>query len=261
MKKLLYVLFVAAAMFTGCQKDTATNVSIGSSDLSSVNNQLKGTWVFPVQTMSIVDDAGKPLAPDQSLSAPVFKFDGNSKVDIRPDLHTLIKGTYLLSTKNGLIYVEVIYPDGTGVKYQVMSLNSETLKLNSKQSTTYYNGNTPIAADAIYSTLFKKQNSADVTGNLVRVVVTSDSLYNVGVYVKHNVAAPADTAVLMNSQVKVTGGYNYAFPAHPGDHVTVDIFGSLTKTAFYVYYNGIPLSGQVDSGYGEIRSGNGWDIP
>ena len=261
MKKLLYLLFIAAAMFTGCQKDTSTNVSIGSGDLSAINNQLKGTWVFPVQTMSVVDSMGKPLAANESQASPAFKFDGNAKVDIMPDLHTVIKGTYLLSTKKGLIYVEVVYPDGTGIKYQVVLLNKETLQLSSTQSTVYYSGDTPIVADAVYNTLLKKQNSADVTGNLVRVVVVSDSLYNVGVYVSHNTAAPGDTSVLMNSKVSATGTYTYAFVGQPGDHVTVDIFGSVTKTAFYVYYKGIPLTGHKESGYGEIRTSDGWDIP
>lgn len=261
MKKLLCALFLVSAIFAGCQKDTGTNVSIGSSDLAAINGQLKGTWVFPVETFSILDTTGKALAPSQNLSASAFRFDGNTSVDIMPDLHTIVKGTYILSTEKGYIYLEVVYPNGNGVKYLVTLLDKETLKLNSTQAYTYYNGNTPVPANAVFNTSFKKQNSADATGNLARVAVMSDSLYNVGVYITHNVEAPADTAILLNSKINVTGEYSYSFIPKAGDHITVDIFGSLTKTSFFVYYNGIPLTGQVDSGYGEIRSGNGWDIP
>lgn len=49
LKKFLFVLFVAATVFTGCQKDTSTAVKIGASDMATVNGQLKGLWLFPVE--------------------------------------------------------------------------------------------------------------------------------------------------------------------------------------------------------------------
>ena len=238
-------------------------MSISSTDLAIINGQLKGSWLFPVQTLSVVDSTGKVLSSAQNTSAPAFQFDGNQKVTILTDLHSMLTGTYKLSTSNGSIYLNIAYPNGTSVQYQVLLINDQTLKLNSVEHHTYYNGSTPISASAITNTELKKQNSADVTGSFVRVMVKSDSLYNVGVYVIHKTAAPGDTIILLNSKIKVTGSYDYAFVAKPGDHLIIDVFGSITRTYLSAYYNGVPLTGQVhkDARQNEIITGIGWDIP
>jgi hypothetical protein len=261
MKKFLFVLVAAGALFTSCQKDTGTTVDINSGDLSVINTQLKGTWLFPVQTQSIVDEAGKTLSPDQHTAAPALKFDGNRTVDITPNWSTSKKGTYVISTKNGFVYVDVTYPDGSDVMYQVLLLDNNTLKLSATQPTVYYDGNTPKTANAISTTELKKENSADANINQVRVYVKSDSLYDVGVYVTPAGSAPTDSGLLKSSESKITGVFNYSFGAKRGDHITIDILGSLTKTGFYMYYNGIPIIGKFDAADGEIKTNEGWDVP
>lgn len=266
MKKILLALFSAAVILAGCQKDTGTNVTITSSDLASVNSQLKGTWVFPSETVSVVDSTGKTLTTSQSMPAPAFKFDGGSGVTIMQDVRTSLKGTYQLSSDKAFIYLDVYYPDGTDVRYQIVSVNAQSLKLNSTQPFAYQsgpqNGNVQMPAKSVINLAFQKQSAADVNGRFITVAVQSDSVYNVSVYVTHKyLATPADTAAtLLNSKQKVTGTYSYLFAAQPGDHLTADIFGSFTKTGFYAYYNGIPLTGTVNynAAQGEITAS--WDF-
>ena len=105
---------------------------------------------------------------------------------------------------------------------------------------------------------FKRQNSADVTGSFISVSVVSDSLFNVDVYVTH---AGVDTATLLNSKDMGSGTYNYAFAGKHGDHLTIDLLGSLTGANFYAYYNGIPLTGSVQVQGNEIKTSGGWNIP
>ena len=152
LKNFLLALFAAAIMFTGCQKDMGA-VSIKSSDLATINGQLKGTWVFPVQTLSIVDNTGKVLSPAQGIPAPAFQFDGSTKVNIMPDLRTVLKGTYELITKNGFIYLDVVYPDHTTKEFQVLLVSNETLKLSSTAPYTYTDANNkPVQGNAVTST-------------------------------------------------------------------------------------------------------------
>jgi hypothetical protein len=261
LKISLYILFIVAVIFGSCQKDTGTNVSITAVDLAIMNGQLKGSWLFPVQTLSVVDSTGHILSPSQNTSAPAFQFDGNQKVNIITDLHSTLTGTYTLSTSKGSIYLNIVYPNGTKEQYQVLLINDQTLKLNSVQHHTYYNGSTPVPATAIINTELKKQNSADVTGSFIRVMVKSDSIYNVGVYVIHK--NPGDTAILLNSKINVIGSYNYAFVSKPGDHLIIDVYGSITRTYLFAYYNGLPFTGQVNTSAqrNEIITGIGWSIP
>ncbi len=259
LKNFLFALFAAAIMFTSCQKDIGDGVSIKSGDLATINGQLKGTWVFPVQTLSIVDNTGKVLSPAKGMPAPAFQFDGSTKVNIMPDLRTVLKGTYELTTKNGFIYLDVVYPDHTTTEFQVLLVSNETLKLSSTAPYTYTDANNkPVQGNAITSTQLKKQNSADVTGSFISVSVVSDSLFNVGVYVTHS---GDDTATLQNSKENVIGTYNYAFVAKSGDNLAIDLLGSPAGSNFYAYYKGIPLSGAVQVEGNEIKTGRGWNIP
>jgi hypothetical protein len=68
LKKLLLILFVATAFLNSCKKDTGTNVTITPADLANVNRQLKGSWVFPVKTLTVLDDNGKAMFPPQNLA-------------------------------------------------------------------------------------------------------------------------------------------------------------------------------------------------
>ena len=262
LKKFLLVLFIAAIVFTGCQKDTSTAVKIGSADLTTINSQLKGTWVFPVETQNVVDINDKPLTAVQYAAAPALQFDGSSKVKIFQNTTTSLNGTYKLSTSKGYIYIDVIYPDGTDINYQVLYIDLQTLKLLSSQPYVYYSGSTPQPASTVSNVVLQKQNSADVTGHIIRVSVVGDALYSVSVYVTNTrLHSPADTAILMDSKANITGTYTYAFPTQSGDKLTLDIIGDYTKTTFYAYYNGIPMTGYTDYLYQEIKTGAGWTTP
>ncbi|HVS93372.1 MAG TPA: membrane lipoprotein lipid attachment site-containing protein [Mucilaginibacter sp.] len=261
MKKILFILF-AAAVIAGCQKDTGTTVNITSSDIAAINNQLKGAWVFPVQTMSIVDSAGKQLAANQYRTGPAFHFDGSSHVIMMSTLTINKSGIYTLSTNKGYIYLNITFSDATVAKYQILQADGSTLKLSSLQPTTYLNGGNVIAANCLTNISLQKQNNADLTASLVRVKVISDSSFNAGVYVTHNVAFPADTPTTLGTTVQnTTGSFTYSFVGHSGDVLKVDVFGSIPKTTFCAYYNGMPIDGKLDTNYNEIVTGNGWRIP
>ena len=77
LKKLLFLLLAVAAFLSSCKKDTGTNVTITPADLASVNAQLHGNWIFPVKTLTVLDDNGKALFPAQSLPASAYYFDGS----------------------------------------------------------------------------------------------------------------------------------------------------------------------------------------
>jgi hypothetical protein len=263
LKKFLLVLFIAATVFTGCQKDTSTAVKISSSDLATINGQLKGTWVFPVETQNVVDVNDKPLTTAQYTAAPALQFDGSTKVKIFQNTSTTLNGTYTLSTSKGYVFINVIYPDGTSISYQVSFVNSQTLKLISSQPYVYYAGGNPQPASTVSNVVLQKQNSADVTGHIVRVSVNSDTVYSVSVYYANTkLHSPADTAVLVDSKANITGTYTFAFPSQSGYRLKVDIAGDYTKTTFYAYYNGIPLTGNTDYLFNEIKTGSsGWLTP
>jgi hypothetical protein len=171
LKKFLFVLFVAAAVFTGCQKDSSATVKIGASDMATVNGQLKGLWLFPLEAQKVVDTSGKPLISSQYVASPAMQFDGGSNVKIFQDVNTTINGTYKLSTSNGYVYLDVFYPGGADITYQVLFVDGQTLKLTTSAPYVYYSGNNPEPASAVSSIVLKKQNSADITGNIIKVTV------------------------------------------------------------------------------------------
>ena len=104
LKKLLFVLLALGSILSGCKKDSKQNVNITSADLAAISAQLKGTWVFPVKTLMVVDSMGNPLLPGQNLPAAAFAFDGSNTVTIRPDPSTIQTGTYAVSAnKDGSI--------------------------------------------------------------------------------------------------------------------------------------------------------------
>jgi hypothetical protein len=263
-KKFLLVLIVAAGFFGGCKKDTGANVNIGTADIAAINNQLKGIWVFPVNNQKVVDSLGRTIVGSQFVASPALQFNGVSTVTIYQDTKTKSTGTYSLSTSNGLIYLDITYADGSDVTYQVLVVNSTTLKLLSAPQPYVYNGNlTPEQAMATSNITLQKQNSANVTGSLIRVVVKSDSssAYSFQIAVTHTKApAPADTTSLLVSKTNVTGTFTYEFPAKSGDQLLIDIAGDNTKTFFYAYYNGIPMQGNIGYLFQEIKTTTGWTV-
>ncbi|MFB9842946.1 hypothetical protein [Mucilaginibacter ginsenosidivorans] len=263
MKKFLYVLF-AAAIFAGCKKDISTVVNITPADLSHINAQLKGIWLFPIESQKIVDTTGKALAPLQYVASPALQFDGFSHVTIFQDIQTKVEGTYTLSTTNGFVYLDVTEPDGTDVNYQVLFADGQTLKLVVSQPYIYYTNSTPVSAQSISNILLKKQTGADVNGNIVRVVVKSDSsvTYSVIIAVRHAaLAAPADTSIILSNRADMKGTFTYEFVGKEGDELSIDVGGDYTKTSFYAFYNGIPMAGNIGYDYQEIKTTTGWRVP
>ncbi|HVV54862.1 MAG TPA: hypothetical protein VHC47_06040 [Mucilaginibacter sp.] len=262
LKKVFLLLFAAVIFFAACQKDTGTQVDITQGDMTAINAQLKGTWVFPVQTFSVVDTSGQQLSGTQNSSAPAFRFDGGTHVTVIYDIHTEINATYSLSADKGYVYLTINYPNDPPVKYKILRADASTLELTSTQPYIYTAGGSAIQASSVSNTTLKRQNSADVTANMVRVIVMSDSSFNAGIFVTHDVPYPADTLTTLNTTVNnTTGSYSYSFIARTGDHLTVDMFGSVSKTSLYAYYNGVPLSGKLDTAYNEIVTTEGWDVP
>ena len=80
MKKLLLVLLVAGMAVSGCKKDPWKPSTLSQADIATVNAQLKGTWVFPFRTLTVVDSAGKAVLPVQNIPAAAFAFDGLNTV-------------------------------------------------------------------------------------------------------------------------------------------------------------------------------------
>lgn len=258
MKKILFILFVAAVALTSCQKDTGTNVTITANDLVSISSQLKGTWVYPSQNIKYVDGSGKSVLPTQNLAGAAFEFDGDSKVNIITDLKTTLKGTYKLSSQKGQIYLTVTYPDATSTKYQVLQADNQTLKLLSNQAYTYFdNSGNQADATAVTNTTLSRQNGADRTGSLIRVMAGSDSTFNVSVYVIHK---SADTSSMLDSKQGLINNYSFQFAAKPGDQLAVTMLGNATGTYFNAYYNGIPMSGAIDVQGNQLQTSSGWQV-
>jgi len=252
-------LFSAAVVFFGCKKDVGTTVSLTSSDMATINGELKGLWLFPTDNQQIQDTTGKTLADNGYIAAPAMQFDGGSGVTLYTNLQTQQKGTYQLSTKNGFIYLDVTYPDSTGVTYQVLVLTSQTLKLISTEPYVYYSGATPIPAKSVSNVALQKENSADVTGKLVKVFIASGTTYSVNVYVTHTLKA--DTPVLVETKQNIKGTFSFAFPATSGDQLNVDVLGDPGQISFYGYYNGLPMSGDFSYGAQEFKTTKGWMVP
>ncbi len=256
LKKLLFLLFAAAAFLSSCQKDTGTNVTITPADLASVNSQLKGNWVFPIKTITVLDK-DKAALPAQSLSAPAFDFDGLTHVDIMPDPQTVLHGTYVLSTKSpGGIYIHINYPDGSSTDYQVVMLNGITLTLISLQASVYYHGALLPPLSIITTTM--QRLASNITGNLVKITVKNDSIFSVKVYLTRK--ADGKT-VMMDSSSHVNKAYTSVFTAKEGDHIRVDVIGNSLNTYINAYADGFPIVGDVlsISAY-EASTTNGWNV-
>ena len=256
MKKFLFVLFIAAAALTGCKKDTDPTVHITQTDLALINQQLAGTWLFPVETVSVVDDSGKQLLPNQTETSSAFQFDGISTVTIMPGPGIKEKGFYSLSTSNGFIYVTVLSPDGNTTVYKLLYINDKTLKLNAAQPYLYYDGNTAVVANAIINQVFKKQDAFDVSGKTVNISILSDATFDASVY-----AVRAGDTVLLDTQTRITKNYTFAYQAKSGDHLLLDLLGTPAKISFSAYYKGVPLTGKFITDDYELRTTTGWNIP
>ncbi|MDB5022561.1 MAG: hypothetical protein JWP78_316 [Mucilaginibacter sp.] len=258
MKKFLLVLFVALAAVSACKKDTSTYVNVNTADVSEINAQLKGSWVFPVKTLTVVDSTGKALLPAQNLSGAALEFDGYSKVTIKPDPQTVLHGTYTVSTSKGNIYVEIVYPDATATSYLVTSLNGQTLTLTTTAPYTYIYSMSGelLTTVAVTSTVLQKLSSADVTGGLVRVSVKNDSMFSVKVYVTHT----GGGAILVDSLSHTSKSYDLAFVAKSGDHLKVDVLGGFLRTSINAYFNGLPIPGDISITNGETVTTSGWNV-
>jgi hypothetical protein len=258
LKKLLFLLFAVAAFLSSCKKDTGTNVTITPADLASVNAQLHGNWIFPVKTLTVLDENGKALFPAQSLPASAYYFDGSSHVDIVPDPQTVLHGTYVLSTKSpGGIYIHINYPDGSSADYQVVMLNGSTLTLAASQPDVYYHNGTLVPTEALTSTTLQRLTGS-ITGDLVKVTVKNDSIFNVKVYLTRK--ADGKT-VMMDSSSNVNKNYTSIFTAKDGDHIRVDVIGQFLNTYINAYADGFPITGDVlNISAHETSTTNGWNI-
>ena len=264
MKNYLFALLVVAGILSGCQKDTGLDVNILPSDLTNVNSQLKGIWVYPIALNKIVDPASGAIDSIKYGVQPAFQFDGGNHVNILQDTKTTYKGTYALSVKNNIVYLDVIYPSGNDVQYKIISTNSSTLKLESTMP--YVAGGTTlsnISRQLVSDLTLNKQTSADISGKLVRVfVINNKSYYSVAVSVIHTaLPKPADSTILLNTKINTLGSYEYEFPGRSGDQLKLDILGDYSQTVFYAYCGGVPLAGAIGHDFQEIKTTTGWMVP
>ena len=245
-----------AAVLYGCKKDVNSVINISSADIATINGQLKGSWVFPVKTLSVVDNNGKPLMPSQNLQAVAFAFDGAGTVTVRPDPITIQTGSYSLSTKSdGGIYMHIIYSDGSTQDFQVTQLTASTLTIASTQPYVYYSNGALVPTQAVTSTTMQKLNSADITGNLVRVVVSNSTGYNIKV-----VLISGGTSKLIDSLTNQTKPYAIAVPAQAGDRLFVDVVGNFLYTSINAYVDGLPVNGNISATGNETVTTDGWNI-
>jgi hypothetical protein len=249
---------------TGCKKDTSNTVNITSANLAMINGQLKGTWLFPIAYQRVITPSSGAVDSVLNGTSPAFQFDGGSHVNIIQDTKTTLKGTYSLSTQNGLIYIDITYPDGNDVLYQVLLNNAQTLKLTCTTPFIPNGQTTAVAGKVLESTVtLQKQSASDVTGNLIRVVVIGNATrYSASVSVTHTLlTAPADSTILLNTKLNTLGTYTYEFMAKSGDQLYVDILGDYTTTVFYAFYDGVPMAGNVGYDFQEIKTTTGWMVP
>jgi len=259
LKKLLLILVIAVAAIYGCKKDSGTKVVINSSDMAVINGQLRGLWLFPTNNQTITDESGKLLASNGFLSAPAYEFDGGGGATIITNTNTRVTGTYQLSTKDGLIFLDVTDNKGVDITYQVLLINNQTLKIVSKTPTVYNNGIENIPGETVSNIVLQKQSSADETGKLVKVVITGATApFNVSVFVTHK---DVDTATLLDTRQNVTGAYSFAFPTTAGDQLNAVVDGDYSLTSFYAYYDGLPMTGDLSYGANEFKTTGGWKVP
>lgn len=258
LKNFVFIIGIVLVVFSGCKKDGGSGMNLTSADIGAINAQLKGSWVFPVKSLTVVDSAGKPVQPSQNLPASAYTFDGYSTVTIRPDPQTILHGTYVLSTTKDGIFVKITNPDATVVNFQVVQLSSQTLTLISTQPYVYYNGSVLLPTIALTSTTLQKESAADVTGHLVRVSVKNDSIFSVKVYITQSATGKM---VLMDSLVNTSKSYSLAFEAQPNDKLKVDVIGNFLKTSINAYINGLPINGDIlNTSVNETITSNGWIV-
>lgn len=257
LKKLLLVLLVAGAILSGCKKDSAkSSITLSQADIAVVNTQLKGSWVFPIKTLTVVDDAGNPLLPGQNLPAAAFAFDGLSTVTIRPDPTTIQKGTYILSgTSDGKLNIHITYADNTTQDFKITLLTATSLTIASSEPYVYYHDGVLMPTVAVTSTAMQRLNSSDINGQLVRVAVTHDSVYSVKVYLTHS-----GTTQMIDSVANISHPYVLAVPAQAGDHLKVDVLGNVLHTAINAYVDGLPITGDISASGEETVTTNGWNV-
>ncbi len=257
MKKLLLVLLVAGIALSGCKKDSSKSpITLSQADIAVVNAQLKGTWVFPVKTLTVVDSSGKALLPGQNLPAAAFAFDGLSTVTIRPDPTTVQTGTYALSgTTDGKLNIHVVYPDNTTQDFKITLLTSTSLTIASTEPYVYYNNGVLLPTVAVTSTAMQRLNSSDINGHLVRVAVTHDSAYSVKVYLIHG-----GFTQMIDSVANINHPYLEAVPAQAGDQLKVAVMGNVLHTAINAYVDGLPINGDISASGNETVTTNGWIV-
>ena len=231
-------------------------MTLSQADVAAVNTQLKGTWVFPVKTLTVVDSSGKALLPGQNLPAAAFAFDGLNAVTIRPDPTTIQTGSYVLSgTTDGKLNIHVVYPDNTTQDFKITLLTSTSLTIASSEPYVYYHDGVLMPTVAVTSTAMQRLNSSDINGQLVRVVVTHDSMYSVKVYLTHSGAIQ-----LVDSVSNINHPYILAVPAQSGDHLKVDVLGNVLHTAINAYVDGLPITGDISASGEETVTTNGWNV-
>jgi hypothetical protein len=260
LKKLLLILFLGTAFLSSCKKDTGTNVTITPADLANVNIHLKGSWVYPVKTLTVLDDNGKAMFPPQNMASSAFYFDGLMHVDIMPDPQTVLHGTYILSTKTtGGIYIHINYPDGSSTDYQVIMLNGSSLTLSASQPDVYYQNGRLVPTEAVTSTSLQRIASGTVLkGNLVKITVKTDSVFSVKIYLTRK---DDGKTILMDSINNASKTYSSIFTANKEDHLRVDIIGQILNTSVNAYADGLPIQGDViNLSAHEIITTNGWNV-
>jgi hypothetical protein len=256
LKKLLLVLLVAGMAVSGCKKDPWKPSTLSQADIATVNAQLKGTWVFPFRTLTVVDSAGKAVLPVQNIPAAAFAFDGLNTVTIRPDPTTVQTGSYTLSgTTDGKLNIHVVYPDNTTQDFKITQLASTSLTIASTEPYVYYHNGALIPTQAITSTAMQRLNSSDINGHQVRVIVTHDSTYSVKVYLTHS-----GFTQLVDSASNINHQYVVGVPAQSGDHLKIDVLGNVVNTAINAYVDGLPIPGSISASGNETVTTDGWNV-
>lgn len=250
-------MLVAGIAFTGCKKDIAKSpTALSQADVAQINTQLKGNWVFPVKTLTVVDSTGKALLPGQNLPAAAFEFDGLSTVIIRPDPITVQTGSYALSgTSDGQLNIHIVYPDNTTQDFKITQLTATSLTIASSQPYVYNQNGVLVPTVAVTSTSMQRLNSSDINGQLARVGVTHDSPYGVSVYLIH-----MGLTQLVDSVSNITHPYILAVPAQAGDQLKVAVTGDVLHTAINAYVDGLPITGDISASGNQTVTTNGWMV-
>lgn len=253
---MLLVLLLAGIALSGCKKDPWKPSALGQADVAAVNAQLKGTWVFPFRTLTVVDSSGKAVLPVQNIPSAAFAFDGFNTVTIRPNPTTVQTGSYTLSgTTDGKLIIHVVYPDNTTQDFKITQLTGNSLTIASTEPYVYFHNGALIPTQAVTSTAMQRLSSSDINGHLVRVIVSHDATYSVKVYITHG-----GYTQLADSATNINHRYEVAVPAQSGDHLKIDVLGSVVSTAINAYVDGLPLTGEISASGQETVTTNGWNV-